>query len=131
MKPIFLGKIISGNLILDNNDKFRNYLSGLEGKEIELTVEPIRKHRSNNQNAYYWGVVIELLCGHTGYTSNEMHDALRMLFLMDRRINPPRIKSTTSLDTKEFEEYLTNIRQWASLDLGVYIPDPNEIEVQK
>jgi len=35
-------------------------------------------------------------------------------------------KSTAELTTKEFEEYTTSIRQWASQELGVYIPTPNE-----
>jgi hypothetical protein len=35
-------------------------------------------------------------------------------------------KSTTALDTKEFEEFLSSIRMWASDKLGIWIPEPHE-----
>jgi hypothetical protein len=39
---------------------------------------------------------------------------------------PPTVRSTSDLSTIEFEEYCSKIRMWASKELGVYIPSPNE-----
>lgn len=98
------------------------------------------KQRSNNQNRYYYGVCIRLLCEHTGYTPEEVHEVLKHKFLRKTlwiQHNHEGVKemteitrSTISLKTKEFEEYLTSIRQWASLCLGVNIPEPNENIIQ-
>lgn len=84
-----------------------------------------KKIRSNNQNSYYWGVVIELISEHTGYTSEEAHDAMKHLFLIDYSTKLPRIRSTTELSTAEYEDYLSKIRMFASRELSLYIPDPN------
>jgi hypothetical protein len=100
----------------------------LEGKEIELSIGPRVKHRSNNQNRYYHGVVIQLISEHTGYTPDETHDAMRMLFLRDDSRAVPTLRSTTDLSTVEFEEYMKNIREWASKELDVWVPEPNEVE---
>ncbi len=41
-------------------------------------------------------------------------------------------RSTTELDTKSFEEYMTQVREWASIEISCWIPEPNEsLEVIK
>lgn len=91
------------------------------------------KNRSNDQNSYYHGVVIKLLSEHTGYDEDDMHEILKSLFLSDRerlmwdkRKKVTRVKSTSTLTTVEFEQYLDKVRKWAAAELGVYIPLPNE-----
>jgi len=93
------------------------------------------KIRSLPENKYYWGVVIEILSQETGYTKEDMHEVLRRMFLKeishikgksDKIIEVEFSRSTASLKVWEFEEYLENIRTWASSDLGVIIPSPNE-----
>jgi hypothetical protein len=39
----------------------------------------------------------------------------------------PTVVSTSRLDTEQFFRYCEAIRTWAAVDLGVYIPDPNEV----
>lgn len=128
MNPIFIGKITKGKLHLQDRQKFDNYILGLEG-DVQIVVGKIKKQRSNNENRYYWGVVVKLLSEMTGYTDDEMHDALRMLFLLDRDKTIPTLRSTASLTTVEFENYMTNIREWASREMNCYIPEPNEVEI--
>jgi hypothetical protein len=129
MRPIFFGKAEQGKLVLDRPDRFKEYLLTLEKKEIEVIVGIIKKPRSKKENRYYWGVVINLLSETTGYNEDEMHDALKMLFLKDETREIPTLRSTTLLTTVEFEEYLSKIRTWASQILHCYIPEPNEVEV--
>lgn len=96
-----------------------------------------RKDRSNNQNRYYWGIVIDLLSEHTGFDREETHEILKHKFLrktvwVTHNVDGVKemnviTKSTTGLTTKQFEEFLSQIRMWSSHCLGVFIPEPNEI----
>jgi len=93
------------------------------------------KIRSIAENSYYWGVVIPLISNDSGYTKDEVHDLLKSMFLKNiKHIKLPNgkvkevitIKSTAELTTVEFEEFLTEVRTWASLEIDCYIPLPNE-----
>lgn len=100
-----------------------------------------KKHRSNRQNAYYWSCVLPRISEHTGFTINEAHEVLKAMFLKGWKTLKTRkndyveaeyIRSTTELDTKSFEDYMTKVREWASIDIGCWIPEPNEsLEVIK
>jgi hypothetical protein len=59
--PIFYGHVENGKVVFDHQEKYLVHLSGLEGKRVELTIKKYRKDRSLSQNAFYWGVVIEIL----------------------------------------------------------------------
>ena len=89
-----------------------------------------KKLRSIHQNSYYWGVVVEILGNELGYPPYNMHDALRMQFLSkpDEKTGLMKIASTTDLSTKQMEDYIEEIRRWASIELSIYIPEPNEDE---
>lgn len=126
MIPVFRAKVTDGKIAFDNQSKLNSYIETLEGKYVEVKVQKERSQRSLNQNAYYWGIVIELLSQHTGYTPDEMHEICRYQFL--KKVNEAGfefIQSTSKLNTTEFESYLEEIKRWASM-LGVVIPDPNE-----
>ncbi len=92
--------------------------------------------RSNPQNRYYFGVVVKLISSHTGFSSLEIHEILKHKFLKrgvvlinnrGGREFQDITESTTDLNTVQFEEYLSKIRQWASEELSVYIPLPHEV----
>lgn len=91
--------------------------------------------RSNPQNKYYWSVCVALISEHTGFSLEETHEILKNTFLSEPKTlelkSKPQIvfiaKSTTGLDTKTFEEYLSKIRTFASLEFGLWIPEPNEV----
>jgi len=130
MDPIFLASIKNGELVFNNLRKFEDYLIPFEDKEVEVIVRKLKKERSNEQNRYYWGVVIKLLSEHIGYIDEEMHEALKLKFLRDDSRKIPTLRSTTDLTTIEFEEYLEKIRIWAAQELNCYIPLPNEVDFQ-
>jgi len=101
----------------------------------EINIKELRL-RSLPENKYYWGVIVKILSDELGYTTNEVHEILKQRFISKvvflktkDAVKEMRIpQSTTKLKTVEFEEYLSSIRQWASMELGIYIPTPNEIE---
>jgi len=122
------GAVNQGRFLPDSQSEWACTLARLSGKRAVVTVEAETRKRSNNQNKYYHGVVVEILRRYCGYLPDEMHLALREKFLsvVDNR-GLKKIRSTTSLTTAEFEEYTASIRTWAATDLGVDIPEPGEV----
>lgn len=127
--PKFPGTIKSGKPILDNLYKYRAYLAGFkEGTRIELVLRRQTKRRTDPQNKYYWGCIVPILGEHFGYTKEEMHEALKWLFLRKPESDPPTVGSTAKLDTRAFNEYIEQIQMWAAENFAIVIPDPEEIE---
>jgi hypothetical protein len=128
MNPIYKIKIENGKIYWPE--------VYLPDGEYELIIRKPKKGRSSNQNRYYFGVVLRLLSDHTGYSVDDLHETMKSMF------NPLRLefntkkgteairasKSTTELTTVKMEEYLSQIREWASQSLGVFIPLPNEVD---
>ena len=100
-------------------------LSG-DGRYIWSMPEKERHIRSIQQNKYYHGVVCKLISDHTGYTCDEIHQILAEQFLSYEKDGRTFVQSTTKLKTTEFESYMEDCRRWASVELQVYIPLPNE-----
>jgi hypothetical protein len=124
MTPLFNATTDGSKLIFEAPIRVSNYLRTLKEQKLEVIVRKLRSQRSTLQNNYYFGVVVEILSKHTGYTSDEMHEILKYKFLKVKG-KMEYIQSTTKLTTAEFESYLEKIKQWAALDLDCYIPDPN------
>lgn len=141
--PYFTGTITKGKIKLHNRDLFDIYVGSLPDGDIKMTVSQKHRTRSTPQNAYYWGVVIPILCNEIGYTHEELHEALKWKFLRkhlemseeqkSKFINEesleklPTVRSTATLTTVEYEEYLEQIKQWAAIDLNIVIPNPNDV----
>lgn len=127
LAPIWRGNVEEGKLKLVQPDLFKRYLHSLRG-EIELIVRKWKKRRTDNQNKYYWGVVIPILCESLGYSDEEMHEALKWKFLRNRdKEKLPTVKSTSGLSTIEFNNYINEIVRWSAQE-GIIIPDPNQVE---
>lgn len=134
--PAFaVGTVNKGAFILSPAQKkvIGAYLRKHEGQHVRVQFSQPTKTRSNPQNRYYWGVVLTMIAAETGHTTEEIHEYMKAKFL-------PRVfmklgteeqqltKSTTTLSTFDFEEYLDHIRAFASTELGMHIPMPHEIE---
>ena len=130
MKKIQIISSVEKGTLKRNRSLIDEALAAFEGKTIRLTIERATKTRSNQQNAYYWGVVLPILCAHfEGYTKDEMHDAMKIKFLSLHEDNPEKlqtIRSTAKLNTDEFKAYIEQIQRWAAEFAGVDIPDPGE-----
>ena len=113
------------------------YLRGLEGRRMTLTVEEAKKYSSDPQRKYYFGVLIPGICevfyNHgTLLSKEESHEwAKRHIGKLTKNVVTPDgevteiLRSYRDLDTMEVEIYHTNCRAWAAQH-GVDIPEPNE-----
>jgi len=100
---------------------------------ILVNVSLKKFKRSTDQNRYYWGVVLRMISDDTGYEQSEVHEILKTEFLKvtEKEINGklyPIFKSSTKLNTAEFEEYLEKCRRFAAMNLQLVILLPNESE---
>lgn len=137
MTPVFLGVVRQGKLFLDKADQFKQHLATFpDEKRVEVSVEKLRHPRSNNQNRYYWGVVVAEIAQHTGHDPEQIHELLKMKFSPKWFFYSPREvdnvgvpTSTTRLDTIACVEYTEKCRIWANEFLGLQIPLPGEVIV--
>ena len=106
-------------------------MQNFEGKEVFQTISLPEYKRSNNQNAYMWSVVYKRISDYTGYSEEEVHDLLRLKFWYKFFGDEKIPDSTQNMNTAQMEEYLSNCRMWASIELNEYIPLPNEVELDK
>ena len=97
----------------------------------DVTVEPHKKKRTLNQNALYhkWvGIIAE----YTGHEHDELHEALKRMFLPPRFIDVGGAtvevrRSTTKLSTQEMSAYMEQVYAMASSTLGLFLPVPEEM----
>ena len=92
------------------------------------------KQRSNPQNKYFHGLVLPIIAEHTGYSTDEVKDLVKSMFLKREMMVKTKegmkevstVRGSAVLSTKEFEKFMEDIRRWASFELGLFIPLPNE-----
>lgn len=116
------------------------------GKTVEVIIRLTRRLRSNEQNRYYWGVVVrmvlqalydlgnhELKPGQPD-SANVVHEFLKQKFLppvlahdaFGQELRLPG--STKNQSTVEMMSYISEIQTWAAEYLNIVIPDPEEEE---
>ena len=127
--PVFAGLVKNGKVLLDLRSEFDSYASSFEGKRVQLVLKKYKTQRSNEQNKYYWGVVVKILADYFGYFPEEMHNALGYKFLLISDGALPRVRSTTDFTTTEMEIHLEKIRIWALTEYDVKIPLPEKVEL--
>jgi len=124
----------NGKITFQNREQFDKDLSSNEGKTVFITVREQKNRRSLNLNSYYWAVVVNLVSQDTGYDKEEAHEVLKSMFLRTRYqikgIWVDGMKSTTKLSNQEMTEYIEEVKRFATSSLGLYIPDPNEVEYE-
>jgi len=112
-------------LSISNRSLFEQFLATIKGDHI-LTISSLYKARSSQQNKYMYGVVYKMISDQTGYSMEEVHDLMRMMF-WSKEVQGVKVpRSTTEFSTIEMEDYLSKIRMFSSQKLGLYIPEPNE-----
>jgi uncharacterized protein Veg len=121
-----------------NQNRIREAIRSYEGKTLTLSLKVSRKERSNNQNSYYWAVIVviwkKLIQDEWGefFTSKEVHEFLKYNCNYNEKIDEEtgevlRVsKSTTENSTVEQEEFHSAARELAMRMFNTEIPLPNE-----
>lgn len=123
-----------GRLKINDSHGFLNFVRGLADTGLELILRKSKSIRSLNQNAYLHGVVIKIIAEETGNDPDAILEFIKIKFLPKFvNINGESALvggSTSRLSTKEFSELMEEIRAWASIEMGINIPEPNEVEYE-
>jgi hypothetical protein len=119
----------------EDKQKLFGVLKHLKGLQA-ISIKKHRAQRSGAQLRYYWSVVVAYVSEETGFTRDETHQLMGKMFLKYAKLMPDGteqyfVRSTSSLTTKEMTDYIEQIRTFAITELGVYVPDPNEIVYEK
>ena len=137
--PIFEGDIVDGKLKLFPHvrESISRWCQTFKsGSHVDITIRKHKEKRTNEQNRYYFGVVIPILADQFGYDNPEdIHADLKRLFNpIESKIMPGETigGTTTKLSTVEFmaadDSYVERISRWAATEHGVFIPPPEKIE---
>jgi len=134
--PKIIAEVVNGSLKFDfrQKDILRRWLNNLNGVKVELVIKKHRRKRTIPQNSYYWGIVLDLIAESTGYTTEELHEFFKRLYLkkiitiggVDYEVS----ESTNKLNTDQFSKYIEKIKRFAEIKLSLRIPDPNEIDYE-
>ena len=145
MRKIEIKCSIEGGQVRKNRPLLEAALKQHEGKEVSITIERWRKKRSNEQNAYWWGVIVPIFQDcfrEAGMVRNkeQTHQLITDLIIQkygDSVILQESVlegevfqekRGTSDLSTSEFMELVSEAQMFASEVFDIAIPDPNQVE---
>jgi predicted PhzF superfamily epimerase YddE/YHI9 len=129
--PIFDGRCKDGKVVFRRPLDWAKHVRAHEGLEVEVTLKKLRTQRSLKQNRAYFGIIVAAIADHCGYSKDEAHEALAFKFLRTGEPDAllPTRRSTASLTVQEFAAYQEQVKQFAAEELGLFIPDPGQVEL--
>jgi hypothetical protein len=134
----FMCPVVDGRLPEREAKRIGAAIRKLDGKRIVVSIEEVKKTRSNQQNRYYWGCMVKLITDAFRDAGNmvnaeDVHDFLKaevgklsqVLVTVDGEVfRGPG--STAKLTTTEFSNYIEAVKAWATDRLDLKIPSPDE-----
>lgn len=142
-------EITARGMITENNE-FKIYeseyfkgkvINNFKGKKIRIIVEEEENYVSLPQLKYYFGVMVQGIVDHyleggVKVSKTEIDYLLRDNFLYEEIVDlitgeikkrPMALNSReTKVGTKRMMVFFEDVMQWASEEIGLYIPEPNE-----
>ncbi len=97
---------------------------------LEMVIQKHRPDRSLAQNRLYWKW-ISVIANETGNDPDALHDHFRSKFLGARLVDVlgqrrAVLPTTTKLSVKDFTMYLERIESFASTEIGITLPQPDD-----
>ena len=138
MKKIEIISSVENGKLVRNHNRLLQAFKSFEGKVIVITVKRRSNTRSNNQNRYYWCVIVEIwkqiILDEWGeiWSKEETHEFLKYNCNYIEKVNEStgeiiRVsKSTTENSTTDSEMMHKQARDLAFEMFNVTIPLPNE-----
>lgn len=114
-----------------DKDSVIAYIQKLPDQQFVVTVEKKKVTRTIPQNRLYW-MWINCISKETGNEQNDLHEYFGnewlpkievTLFNKEVIVKPI---STTKLTTVQFKEYLDKVQIFASSELGIVLPNPED-----
>jgi hypothetical protein len=139
MKLEITTSVVNG-LFKRNRNLVLNAIKTFNNKDVVISFSKPKKNRSNNQNRYYWGLVLPLIqnglleaTGELRSVDNIHYKILLPLFaptneIVNKDTGECITERLTSSDltTTQFCEYILEIQKWSAEFLGIDIPSSNE-----
>jgi hypothetical protein len=125
--PTFIADVKKGILNFKRADLFKMYIGNLDGQKVIVTVKKFYRSRSTKQNSLYW-VWLNHIGNEIGEEPEDLHNTFKAMFLVDRAKDFPIVRSTTSLNTFQFMEYMEKIARKMS-EMNISLPNPDEAEI--
>ena len=116
-----------------DKEAVKSYIDSLpEGKAYDVVIKLHREKRTIDQNRllFLW---LGCIANETGNDKDTLHEYFKQKFLgFEQRVMSFNREvtfispTTTTLDTKQFTEYLNKIQEFASSELGIVLPLPED-----
>jgi len=140
MSKIEIITSISNGIFKRNRNLVLQAIQSFNDKDVIISFSKPKKSRSNNQNRFYWGVVLPLVqsglvdaTGELRSVDNIHYKILLPLFApTNEMINKDTGESlnerltSSEMTTTQFCEYILEVQKWGAEFLGIDIPSPNE-----
>jgi len=131
---------IENNIFKRNRNLVLNAIKHFNNTEVVITFSKSKKERSNNQNRFYWGVVVPLiqngLLEATGELRSNENIHYKILLPMFAPVNEIVNKdsgecitekiTSSDMTTTQFMEFILEVQKWSAEFLNIDIPNPNE-----
>lgn len=120
-----------GKLLIRNRSQLESEALNSGLNEFDVVIQKKSKHRSAEQNRWYWSCVT-ILANELGYSKEEMHEILKFKFLKAELADTKTgevfeyLKSSANLTTVEFSTFMESLIQWSAETFNVVLPMPNE-----
>lgn len=122
---IFALNVQEGKKYMPQEQVYRSVMQNLKDGNYILSIKKLSKKRSLAQNSYYW-FVMTLVADELGYEDpKDVHEGMKMQFLVDNSKRIPFIGSTTKLSTQEMADFMNRCFKFIE-GLGIKIPSPEE-----
>lgn len=114
-----------------DKEKVKQYIDKLPDKKFTVEIKQKREIRTVSQNALYW-LWLTCIMAETGNEKDYLHIFFGKKYLPkeSRVLYGETVEitvSTTKLDTAQFNHYLDRIQQFASSELGIILPRPEDL----
>lgn len=126
--------IPKGDLAAEHRRLIKNDIDELPSDKPWLVqVKEYKTRRSLEQNSYLHAVPLRMICDETGYEIDDMKAYLmgtafgwEEYEIMGSPRKRPRL-TTSELNVEQMSWFFEWLEQWASQELGLIIPKPNEV----
>lgn len=132
------GKVENGQLKISYRSRFDDCIKTFPDCRVKVTVEKLYRKRTDPQNAYYWGVIVNEcaegyyeMCGEP-LTKDEAHELLKFRCNGRELVNEKTGEtltvgaSTAELSTVQMMEYWDRCREFIYEWFNRTVPEPNE-----